>query len=196
MGMALRNRRILVADVLTNLINNIPPDDPGIVCLGAGPGIIINDALKACNKPNAHATLVDTSVGAIQYGEILASLWHLDHRMEWIRCDILDTNKWLVAQPDIVKMIGICEYLTDAQIRTIVGTLCAGYAMPVGAKIVVNSVKNAHGNDRFFRKVLGVNLRYRTPQQIIRLLDGFEDFNIVDEPTGVFSVITATRRYD
>lgn len=192
-GMALRNRRKIVANVISDCIDRNRRDNPHVVCLGAGPGVIINDALKACSRPKATATLVDLNADSFEYGRQLAIQNNLEHRMTWITADVRNIDAWLTNKNiDIVKMIGICEYLTDEKIKNIISEVSS--VMPIGSKIVVNSISDIHGNDRFFRNILGINLRYRTTNDIEKFLIGFGHFEIHTEPTGIFSVVVGTKR--
>ena len=64
--MALRNRRRLATRVLTGLIDACPHSPVEVLCVGAGPGMIIFDALSQTRRP-ARATLVDLSDDAHDY---------------------------------------------------------------------------------------------------------------------------------
>lgn len=189
-GMGLRNRRKMAASIIADCIDKSSKKDPHVVCLGAGPGTIISDVLKICNKPDAVATLVDRNSNSFEYGRQRAIDLGLENRMKWITTEATDTAGWILEkETDILKMIGICEYLSDDKIKDIITE--ASNFMPVGSKVVVNSISDIHGNDKFFRRVLGVNLNYRTPKQIIELFEeiGFRCNCIQEDPTGIFSVI-------
>ena len=76
MSMALRNRRVLAGRLLAKLIEQADASsDSGAgvhaLCLGAGPGRIIIDALLE-SPDSSHATLVDISSDAFDYGRELA----------------------------------------------------------------------------------------------------------------------------
>jgi len=193
MSMALRNRRRLAGRLLARLIDEAPRQRAHVVCLGAGPGRIINDALLAARKKQAHATLVDLSADAFAYGQELAASNGLTDRMRWIQGDVRDIEGWLSDPPDVVKMLGICEYLSDRQIVEIAGALAT--IMPPSAPIVFNSLSKAHGNDRFFRRVLGLHMNHRNAKQLQSLMSlaGFAGFSVHPEPTGVYNVIVARK---
>jgi cyclopropane fatty-acyl-phospholipid synthase-like methyltransferase len=89
----------------------------------------------------------------------------------------------------VVKTIGIFEYITDEQIRDIAEALRK--VMPPGAAIVFNSISDRHGTDRFFRRVFGLNMIHRTPEQLQDLLapSGFGEFVARPEPLGVYHVV-------
>ena len=67
MAMALRNRRRLGAKVVGDLIDASGSEPVHVLCLGAGPGHIITDAMLRARK-KSRATLVDLSGEAFEYG--------------------------------------------------------------------------------------------------------------------------------
>jgi hypothetical protein len=95
--------------------------------------------------------------------------------------------------PDIVKMLGICEYLSDQEIVSIAAAVAR--AMPPGASIVFNSISKAHGTDRFFRRVFGLHMNHRTPQELQDLIGpaGFSRFVSLHEPLGVYHIIVGKK---
>ena len=192
MSRALRNRRRLAAAVLARLIDASPRQPAHVLCLGAGPGHIISDALCKA-RPDATATLVDLSSDAFDYGRELARKLGLSDRIKFVLGDARNIKTMLAQPPDIVKLLGLCEYLTDEQIASIVRA--AAEVMPPGATIVTNSLSMAHGTDRFFRRVFGLNMIYRDEQQMKDLLApcGFGDFQVLPEPLGVYTVIVGRK---
>ena len=192
--MALRNRRRLASHLIARLIESTPADPVHVLCLGAGPGLITLDALaQAKDKDTSHATLVDLSSDAFNYGLEQANLKGLAHRVRYIQADVRDLEKYLDRPPHVVKMIGICEYLSDEQILSIARASAA--LMPAASAIVVNSISKAHGTDRFFRRVFGLHLIHRNPRQIMDLLGrvGLGEFVVYPEPLGVYHVIVGRK---
>jgi len=192
MPMALRNRRRLGARLLARLIDQSTHQPAHVLCLGAGPGQIILDALLQSNC-QAHATLVDLSADAFEYGRTLAESCGMADRMRYIQGDVRDVAKTLTERVDVVKMLGICEYLGDQQVTDI--ARCAATIMPAGTAMVFNSLSRAHGNDRFFRRVFGLHMTYRSPGQIRELMAaaGFGQFVTIPEPLGVYHVMVGRR---
>jgi hypothetical protein len=192
MPMALRNRRRLGARALADLIDAAPRHPAHVLCLGAGPGHIVTDAMLLAKKPS-RATLVDINGGAFDYGRRIAAQKGLDGRVRYIQADARDVGRLLDSPPDIVKMIGICEYLSDEQIGEI--SRCLAGSLPPGGPIVVNSLSTAHGTDRFFRRVFGLHMRHRSPRDLAAILGpaGFGDFVSTPEPLGVYHLVTGRR---
>ncbi|MFB3892310.1 MAG: cyclopropane-fatty-acyl-phospholipid synthase family protein [Phycisphaerae bacterium] len=193
MPRALRNRRKLASRLLARLIDASARQPPHVLCLGAGPGCIIADALTA-STAKATATLVDLSSDAFDYGRELATKLGLADRVRFVVGDARDVRKMLDGQVDVVKMLGLCEYLTDEQIKAIATAVAE--VMPAGAPLVVNTLSKAHGTDRFFRRVFGLHMTYRDAAalQAICAAAGFGDFAAYWEPQRVYQVMVARRK--
>ncbi|MCX5656430.1 MAG: methyltransferase domain-containing protein [Planctomycetota bacterium] len=193
--MALRNRRKLGGRVLARLIAAADREPVEILCLGAGPGHVVHDALNECDRL-AKATLVDLSSGAFDHGRELATRHGTHDRVRFIQGDVRDVAGMLDRPPDIVQMLGICEYLDDQQIRDI--ALAVAAVMPRGSAIVFNSISDSHGTDRFFRRVFGLRMIHRSPEHLQDLFRsaGFSDFAALPEPLGVYEVIIGRKTGD
>ena len=190
-SMALRNRLRLASRLLAELIDaSAPPVH--VLCLGAGPGQVILRAMQRASVP-CQATLVDLNADAFAFGRQLAQLWGLAQRVSFVQGDARDIRRHLASAPTIVKMLGICEHLTDRQIVDIATEAAA--VMPPGAAIMFNNVTARHGNDRFLRRVFGLHMRYRSAAELTALMRsaGFGDFREHAEPLGVYSVIVGRR---
>jgi len=163
-----------------------------VLCLGAGPGQIILEALARADV-RAHATLVDRSGDAFDFGRELAARHGLAECVRYVQADVRDLHEFLDEPPHLVKMVGICEYLRDEQIVTI--ARAAAGVMPDRAPIIFNSLSQAHGTDRFFRRVFGLHMIHRSPRQVEELMAGagFGDFTVHPEPLGVYHVIVGRK---
>lgn len=185
---ALRNRKRLAAHLIASLIDNDEAESTHVLCLGAGPGQIIIEAMSQA-KSDAHATLVDLNADSFEFGLKLAAQRGLAGCVRFIQADVCDLHEYLHDMPHIVKMLGICEYLDDEQIVTIAGAAAA--VMPADAPIVFNSISKSHGTDRFFRRVFGLHMNHRNPGELAGLMKraGFGNFLTYREPLGVYHVI-------
>jgi ubiquinone/menaquinone biosynthesis C-methylase UbiE len=190
---ALRNRRRLAGRILTSLMDACPHQPAEVVCVGAGPGIIIIDALKQ-SRNRARATLIDLSDAAHGYAKDLAKRHGVHDRVRFITGDVRQIARYLDSRVDIVDMIGICEYLQDDQVVSIVQTLAA--VMPAGGTVVLNSLSDRHGTDRFFRRVFGLHLNHRSVEKLSRLMHeaGLKTLEALGEPLGVYHIITARKQ--
>jgi cyclopropane fatty-acyl-phospholipid synthase-like methyltransferase len=110
--------------------------------------------------------------------------------MKFVQGDVRDVQTLLGDQRfDLVKMLGICEYLTDQQIVDIIQAVSA--VMPAGSAIVANSISRRHGTDRFFRRVFGLHMTYRNRQELEALFSrgGLGNFTSTAEPLGVYHIL-------
>ena len=191
--MALRNRKRLAAHLIARLVEQVEGRPAHVLCLGAGPGWIVMDALAQASAP-ARATLVDLSAEALAFGRQMSAERGLADRVGFIQADICRLEEQKLDPPDVVKMIGICEYLSDEQIVAVARG--AGQMMSPGKPIVLSSVSSAHGTDRFLRRVLGLRMTYRSPEDTCALVAraGFGDFEVYPEPLEVYHVIVGRRR--
>jgi len=192
MARALRNRRRLGGKVLARLIDAVETRPVHVLCLGAGPGQIIIDAMLEAHC-ETYATLVDLSSEAFEYGRQLAESCGLSERVRYIQADVRDVRDLLDHAPSLLTMLGICEYLTDEQVVSI--ARAAAQVMPAGSAVVVNSLSKRHGTDRFFRRVFGLHMIHRSPQQIQELMAaaGLGGFDSIPEPLGVYHVIVGRK---
>jgi len=191
--MALRNRKRLGARLLARLIDETDHEPARVLCLGAGPGQIIIDAMRQA-KHKVLATLVDLSGDAFDYGRELARKAGLQDNVRFVQGDVRDNLEHVLDDPpDVIKMLGICEYLTDEQITDIVSSVSE--VAPPGAAIVFNSLCKRHGTDRFFRRVFGLHMNHRSPAHVQCLVaaGGFDHFVSIPEPLGVYHVIVGRR---
>ena len=191
MSMALRNRLRLGGRILRDLIDSLP-EPVHVLCLGAGPGQTIVRAMVAASA-TCDATLVDLNSDAFDFGRELAARHGLGERVRFIEGDVRNVRDMLGYPPAVVKMLGICEYLTDDEVLDIARAVAE--VMPPGAAIVFNNITRRHGNDRFFRRVLGLHMIHRSVDHLSGIMRqaGFDDFEVHDEPLGVYSVIVGRR---
>ena len=193
-SMALRNRLRLAARLLAELIDKTAPlgGPVHVLCLGAGPGQVVVKAMQQA-RTFSRATLVDINPDAFAFGRELAARSGLTDRVNFICGDCRDIKTYLAEPPAIVKMLGICEYLTDRQIVDIAS--CAAAVMAPGSPILFNNITPRHGNDRFLRRVFGLHMVYRSTEQLSALMRtaGFDNFVVHNEPLGVYSVIVGHR---
>lgn len=192
MAKALRNRKRLATRLLARLIDEVGGDPVHVLCLGAGPGYVITDAMAQARRQSV-ATLVDLNSDAFDYGRQLAADRGVAERVRFVQGDARHVRGMLDHVPDLVKMLGICEYLTDEQIRDIASAVAD--VMPPGAPIVVNSLSDRHGTDRFFRRVFGLHMIHRAPEALEALMApaGFDGFVSLAEPLGVYHVIVGRK---
>ena len=194
MPMALRNRRKLATEILARLIAERAGKRTNIVCLGAGPGMIVLDAMTRSAHGDCHAVMIDLNSDSFTFGRQLATEKKLIDRVRWIHGDVTHYRQLCDVEPHLVKMIGICEYLPDAVLRDI--TRAIADVMPAGGYLVANSLTRRHGSDRFFRRVFDLHMVHRSVEQMKSLLApaGLEIEHVLTEPLGVYDVLVCRKR--
>ncbi len=190
--MALRNRRKLAAAHIARLLDESPHRPAHALCLGAGPGHIITDAMLMTRR-DCRATLVDISSDAFAYGRKLAREKGLIDRVDYIRGDVREVKDRITERVDLVKLLGICEYLEDSQIVSIAAALAD--IMPGNASLVCNSLSRKHGTEPFFKRVFGLHMIHRSSEELRRLFEpaGFGDWLIQPEPLGIYELMIGSK---
>jgi len=193
--MGLRNRKRLVVKKLVDCIGKHSERPMHIMGVGAGPGNNVIEALAKVKDPQIYAKLLDMDADAFDYGAELAEKSGLaKDQIDFIQGNAIELAKHLSFTPHIVKLIGIIEYLTDDQVQALFDL--AYRVMPVGGNVVVNSISNKHGHDRFMRRVFNLHLNYRTPDKIKAMLtqSGFSHFTQSREPLKIYYILVAEKQ--
>lgn len=192
--MGLRNRKRLVVKKLVEFIGRHPQRPLHVLGIGAGPGTNIIEALAKIRDSRIFAHLIDMDSAAFEYGRELARRFGLpDGQITYTQGNAVELAQHLQSEPHLVKLIGILEYLTDEQVQ---GLFDLAYrVMPPGGHIVVNSISNRHGHDRFMRRIFNLHLNYRTPDELMALLrkSGFTQFDLAREPLKIYYVIVGEK---
>ncbi len=190
-----RNRKRMAVSVLKELIHRYRVHgDVHIVGIGTGPGFNVLEAMVDAKTDRVFAYCIDEDINAFKFGRRLADEMGLGGRVKYIAGNAVNLEHLLEVVPHIVKMVGILEYLTDDQVTELFRV--SHRMLPAGGSILVNSMRDTHGVDRYLRRVFNWHLNYRSPQKIVRLFEecGFVDFNHRSDPLGVYSIIVASKR--
>ncbi len=187
--MALRNRKKLATEVLARMIRQRSGQRTNIVCLGAGPGAIVLDAMTRSAHSDCHSYLIDLNPDSFEHGRAQAQARGLNGRVRFIHGDVTRYRELCDAVPHIVKMIGIIEYLPDEVIGQIARAIVQ--VMPPGGQLVANSLTRRHGTDRFFRRVFDLHMIHRPADQVRRMFDqaGLRTEHVLTEPLGVYDIL-------
>jgi len=190
-----RNRRKMTVRSIGDLIVKYRAGgDVHIVGIGTGPGFNVLEAMSNANTDRVFAYCIDKDPDAFAFGRSMAAKMGLDGRVRYISGNAVDLELLIDVVPQIVKMVGIIEYLNDDQVRDLFRV--SRRRLAPGGTVLVNSMLSNHGVDRYLRRVFNWHLKYRSPERIMRLLEecGFSGFDLRSDPLGVYSVITASRR--
>ena len=196
-SMASRNRRKLVVSLLTELIDQRA--DSGrleIIGIGAGPGVHVQDAI--CNskidRADVHAYLIDRDDDAFEYGRTCAASRGIENCISVVQGDAREIRKVLPeVSPQIVKIVGLLEYLTNEQAVDLLRVLHE--KMPTGGQILTHGFVDRFHTARFLRRTFGLHHVYRTDMQVQRMLEsvGFHVDRKYEEPLRIYPILIATR---
>lgn len=197
MSLASRNRRARVTATISRLIREFAAAATvSIVGVGAGPGLQVQNAIvdSQVDPSLVSAYLVDLDDDAFEYGMRNARALGIERSVHFIQgdaCRIADVLPHVA--PQIVKIVGLAEYLTDRQLLDLLRALCR--IMPEGAALVTHGLVDAWGNAPFLVRVFGLNHRARSAENMTVLLRaaGFEVVEQFTEPMGIFPILTAVK---
>jgi SAM-dependent methyltransferase len=194
-SMASRNRlKLIVPWLASQIARHAETGDVTILGVGAGPGRYVQTAIVESGVDPARVTawLIDRDDDAFAYGRSLAARLEILRSVKFLKGDARQIRKTL---PDIsaqiIKVVGLAEYLADAQLLELFAALRRVLA-PVGSLITHGFVDVQH-NGPFLARVFGLRHIERDEEQMTAILKaaGFEVDECVVEPVGVFPIITA-----
>lgn len=190
----LRNRKKLVVLKLSNLIKKYKDQENIlIVGVGAGRGFNAMDSMVASGLKNVEGYFLDIDDSAMEPGKELAKSLGLSNKVKFIQGNAIDLKKYIPKNADILKLIGIIEYLTDDQVSEI---LDVGYKnMNKGSTVIVNTIEPTHGIEPFLQKTFNLKLNYRTTEQVQKLLvkSGFSILEDSKEALNIYHILTAVK---
>jgi cyclopropane fatty-acyl-phospholipid synthase-like methyltransferase len=189
-----RNRKKMAVREIGSLIDKYSvTGDVHIVGIGTGPGFNVLEAMVDAKSDKVFAYCIDEDADAFAYGKELVESLGLAKRVRYIKGNAVNLEHLLEIVPHVVKMVGILEYLTDDQVRDLMRV--SYRKLRSGGSVLVNSMLDRHGVDRYLRRVFDWKLNYRSPQQVVRLFKdcGFTDFTVRNDPLGVYSIIVASK---
>lgn len=196
-SMASRNRRKLVISLLTDLINRRADSEKlDILGVGAGPGLHVQEAICKSNarRKNVHAYLIDRDSDAFEYGRTCAAERGIQDCVSYVQGDARDIRRVLPdVSPQLVKLIGLLEYLTDEQAVDLLRAIHA--IMAPGGQILTHGIVDRFHSAKFLQRTFGLHHIYRTGSEVKAILDaaGFRTDLECEEPMKVYPILSATR---
>ncbi|MBS0262837.1 MAG: class I SAM-dependent methyltransferase family protein [Planctomycetes bacterium] len=197
LSLAARNRRQIVTRLLTGLIVRYSAESQvTILGVGAGPGNHVRSAILASglSPDRIRAYLMDLDDDAFEFGRKQAAKVGLAGCIRFLQGDarhIRDVLPDVSAQ--IVKLIGLIEYLTDAQLVDLLQSLRG--VMAPGGSLVTHGFNDVYGIRRFLARVFNLRHQRRSLAQLTAILEstGFKIVQTVPEPTGIHPIVVAER---
>ena len=196
-SIASRNRWRIVTGKLAELISKYG-SEPRVVLLGvgAGPGRHIQAAIEQSRiEPSRVAAyLIDRDDDAFDFGRTLARRAGIGDCVHFIQGDARNIRGVLPqVAPHIVKLVGLVEYLNDAELLEMLQAL--RNIMAPGGSLVTHGLVDAYRTRRFLARVFDLHHHRRSAGQMESLLRtaGFRPVECLQEPTGIYPIITAVR---
>jgi SAM-dependent methyltransferase len=196
-SMAARNRRRIVTRQIANLIARCSAPSPvTIVGVGAGPGRHVQTAIveSGIDPARVSAYLIDLDDDAFDYGRALAARLEISRCVNFLKGDARRVREVLPAvAADIIKVVGLAEYLADAQLVEMLRALRE--ILVPGGSLITHGLVDAHGTGRFLARIFNLRHIRRNERQMRTLLQsaGYRVTDCVLEPVGVYPILTAER---
>lgn len=196
-SMASRNRRKLVTAKLTDVLATMSGQDHiAVVGVGAGPGLHVQDAIgRAKLQPTQVAAyLIDRDSEAFEYGRQCARERGLESAVHFVQGDARDIRRVLPSvSPDVVKIVGLLEYLTDEQVTELLSAL-HGVMAPAG-RLLTHGMVDRFKTGPFVARTFGLRHVHRTGDHVAKLLRlvGFQTIEVFEAPMRVYPVLVASR---
>jgi SAM-dependent methyltransferase len=196
-SMAARNRRRIVTRQIADLIARYGAQSPvTIVGVGAGPGRHVQTAIveSGIDPTRVSAYLIDLDDDAFEYGRALAARLEISRCVNFLKGD---ARRLLEALPavavNIVKVVGLAEYLPDAQLVDMLRALRE--ILVPGGSLITHGLVDAHGTGPFLARMFNLRHVRRNERHMRALLKcaGYRVTDCVLEPVGVYPILTAER---
>ena len=196
-SMATRNRRKLVTAKLAEIFATMSAESHiSVVGVGAGPGLHVQDAIcRAGLKPTqVDAYLIDRDSDAFEYGQQCARERGLEQSVHFVQGDAREIRRVLPAvSPNIVKIVGLLEYLTDDQATELFSAMFE--VMAENGRLLTHGMVDRFKAARFVARTFGLHHVHRTAEDVSKLLRsvGFREIETFEAPLRIYPVLIAKR---
>jgi hypothetical protein len=193
---ATRNRKQFVISVLTRWIQTASAAGPvNILGVGAGPGRHVQEAISRSGVPSSQirATLVDRDTSSFELGRRMADERGISQSIQFLRGDAREIQQVLPdTRFDIVKLVGLIEYLDDTEARELFAAVRA--VMCPRAQLLTHGITDPLSMAPFFERVFGLRHYRRSGDQVAAILRsaGFRSIEQAVLPLSVFPMLSAT----
>ncbi|QDT29796.1 Putative lysophospholipase [Gimesia panareensis] len=194
---ASRNRLQTVTQILIDLIQACHSDGPVILMgVGAGPGRHVQTAISRLQLSAAevHAHLIDLDDDAFEYGQQLAEQLGISDCISFLQGDAREIQEVLPdVKPNIVKLIGLIEYLNDQQLHELLTALHT--VMVPGGYLVTHGILDPWNGAPSLKRIFGLQHTRRSGEDVRQILEtvGFQVTDQVIEPMGIYPIVTGVK---
>lgn len=195
MAIATRNRRKVIVKLLAEMLRRLDSSDGlNLLGIGAGPGLQMQEGIVAAGLPPERVSIhvVDLDDNAFGYGLDQARKRGLEGRVRYVQGDARELSRLLPGvEFDLVKIVGLIEYLTDPDVITLFQT--ARNAMSWQGQFLTHGLIDRLRSGPFLRRTFGLNHHYRSGDDVARLLQaaGLRQIHTHLPPPGMFPVVQA-----
>ena len=196
-SMAARNRcRIVTRKIADRITRCGTQAAVTLVGVGAGPGRHVQTAIveSGIDPARISAYLIDLDDDAFEYGRALAARLEISRCVNFFQGDARRIREVLPAvAADIIKVVGLAEYLSDAQFVELL--LALREILVPGGSLITHGLVDVHGTGPFLARMFNLRHVQRNERQMRALLNsaGYRVVECVLEPVGVYPILTAVR---
>lgn len=196
-SMATRNRRKLIVARLTEILKSHAGDPRlSIIGVGAGPGLHVQEAIcrSGIDRTRVKAYLIDRDSDAFEYGRECAKDRGIESCVSFVQGDAREIRRVLPdVAPQVVKVVGLLEYLTDDQALDLLRALRD--VMVAGGQILTHGMVDRCNTAPFVARTFGLKHVHRTGPHVRKLLEsaGFGTVEMCEEPLKIYPILIATR---
>lgn len=194
---ASRNRLQTVTQILIDLIQACQSDGPvTLLGVGAGPGRHVQTAISRLQLSAAevHAHLIDLDDDAFEYGQRLAEQLGISDCISFLQGDAREIQTVLPdVKPNIVKLIGLIEYLNDQQLHELLTALHT--IMVPGGNLVTHGILDPWHGAPSLKRIFNLQHIRRSGDDVRQILEtvGFRVIDQVTEPMGIYPIVTVVK---
>src|SRR5205823_8707471 len=157
--MASRNRlKLIVPRLASQIARYAETGDVTVLGVGAGPGRYVQTAIVESGVDPAHVTawLIDRDDDAFTYGRALAARLEISRSVKFVKGDALRIRETLPdVSAQIIKVVGLAEYLPDAQLLELFVALRRVLA-PDGT-LITHGFVDVHRNGPFLTRIFNLH---------------------------------------
>jgi extracellular factor (EF) 3-hydroxypalmitic acid methyl ester biosynthesis protein len=191
-SIAVRNRRILLANEIIRTVRDKPAGPVHVLCLASGPATEVFDAYASLeDRSRLRVTLMDIDLQALAFVDEVRVKQKLTSQINLVNENLialfLGRGKTRIEPMDMIYSIGLIDYLSDKLVNKVLHFAHANLAP--GGRVILGNFHPRNPAKEFMDHVLEWNLIHRTEEDMNRL---FKDSpfaractNIQFEPLGI-----------
>jgi SAM-dependent methyltransferase len=171
-AVAVRNRRVLLANEIVRTVQSKPDGPVNVLCLASGPATEVFDAFAALPDPSRlRVTLMDIDLHALAFVDELRAKRKLASQITLINENLvalfLGRSKTRLDPMDMIYSIGLIDYLNDKLVNKVLH-FAHGLLAP-GGRVILGNFHPRNPAKEFMDFVMEWCLIHRTEEDMNRL---------------------------